>query len=268
VPGASWGAIVGPCLVTGLVIAGSGWALDTAFKPRLPPGSRPRRAPPDRSWASALAPLLLLLGLLVAGVAPLAALAGLGVPVAVMVVAPALALGWLWVLHPGAGRARAVGRAAGGFLARDLPGFRGELVLLAMAGFIGGLGGRLAAPMMDASGLDLAALSWWQIHLLLFWIVPLTGQVGMNPILAVSLLAPLLPAPEAIGATPTSLVVAITGGWALSGLSSPFTATTLLVGRLGGVSASHVGLVWNAVLMAVCGALLSGWTLAVAWTGI
>ena len=35
VPGASWSDAVAPCLVTGLILAGLGWGLDTIFKPRL-----------------------------------------------------------------------------------------------------------------------------------------------------------------------------------------------------------------------------------------
>ena len=60
-------------------------------------------------------------------------------------------------------------------------------------------------------------------------------------------------------------MVAVTSGWALTGASSPFTATTLLIGSFGGVSAQHVGLVWNGVYTLVCGLVLSAWVLVFAF---
>ncbi|HXK58060.1 MAG TPA: hypothetical protein PLZ16_15590, partial [Gammaproteobacteria bacterium] len=87
----------------------------------------------------------------------------------------------------------------------------------------------------------------------------LVGQVGMNPILAVSLVAPLLPDAAGLGIAPTALVVAITAGWTLSGISSPYTATTLLIGHFAGISATRVGLRWNGFYTLTCGTLLSAW---------
>jgi hypothetical protein len=60
-------------------------------------------------------------------------------------------------------------------------------------------------------------------------------------------------------------VLAIIAGWALSGASSPFTATTLMVGALGHVSALHVGWRWNLSYTLVSGLLLSIWVLAAAY---
>ena len=132
---------------------------------------------------------------------------------------------------------------------------------LMMAGFIGTVGSRLLAPVMEASGLDLTVVPSWVILLAFVWGIPLTGQIGMNPILAVSLVAPVLPAPEALGLTAPELIVAITAGWAISGASSPYTATTLLIGAFGDVSPRHVGLVWNGLYIALAGVILSAWSL-------
>ena len=67
VPGADWADAVGPCLVSGLLLAGIGWALDTLFKPRLS-APAPPRAEPDGAWSERLRPLLALLGVLVVAV--------------------------------------------------------------------------------------------------------------------------------------------------------------------------------------------------------
>ena len=86
----------------------------------------------------------------------------------------------------------------------------------------------------------------------------------MNPILSVSLMVPLLPTPEAMGLSPTVVVAAITGGWALSGVTSPFTASVLMAGSLGKVPARQAGLIWNGAYAAVMGVVLSLWVLLLA----
>lgn len=259
VPGSSWTGAVGPCLVSGLILAGLGWSLDTIFKPKLS-GPRPPPQRPDGSWGD-LRPLLLLLVLLLGGVGALQAMTGLRVVYVVMVLVPVLSLAWIalqWRGEPGGPLIHA-GRRAAGYITGDLAGYRGELVLLVMAGFIGTLGSGLLAPLVGQAGIDLAAIPAWALLVGLVWVVPVAGQLGMNPILSVSLLAPLLPHADALGISPNAIILALTGGWALSGASSPFTATTLLVGALGRVSALHVGWKWNGAFTLIGGLLLSLW---------
>ena len=110
----------------------------------------------------------------------------------------------------------------------------------------------------------MAALPPLLILAALVWVIPLTGQIGMNPILAVSLLVPLLPSPADLGVHPTAMVIAITGGWAISGNTSPFTASVLLVGKLGGVEARHAGTQWNGLYALSTGAALTLWVLLAA----
>lgn len=88
--------------------------------------------------------------------------------------------------------------------------------------------------------LDLTALPPLLVVVAMVWIIPLTGPLGVNPILAV----PLLPAPAARDAPPVALVAAITGGWALAGTTSPFTAS-VLIAALGCVAPREVGIGWN-----------------------
>ncbi|MBE3637945.1 hypothetical protein [Mangrovicoccus algicola] len=268
VPGADWAAVLPYTLAGVAVFTGVGWALDTIFKPRLsvPP---PARGPAEGDWLRQLRPLLLLLGLLAGLTAVLHLATGVRIVGVVMAIVPAIALIWTAFQAPG-GRAdaRHAWSRARHFALSDMPGLRDQTVLLVMAAFIGTMGGHLAAPVMAASGIDLGAISAPVLLVALFWIVPLTGQIGMNPILAVSMIGPILPAPEAIGVTPAAMVVAITSGWALSGATSPFTASTLLVADFGKVSARRVGLVWNGPYTLVCGAILSVWIAVLAATGL
>jgi len=179
---------------------------------------------------------------------------------------PALSVAWTalqWRGEPGGPLVHA-GRRAAGYVASDLAGYRSEIVLLVMAGFIGTLGSGLLAPLVARSGIDFAVVPTWLVLVGLVWVVPVTGQLGMNPILSVSLLAPLLPHADVLGISPNAIILAITAGWALSGASSPFTATTLLVGALGRVKALHVGWKWNGAYTLLGGLLLSLWVVVAA----
>ncbi|SEO13632.1 hypothetical protein [Palleronia pelagia] len=266
VPGASWGGAVLPCLVSGLILAGTGWALDTIFKPRLT-GPRPSYATPDGTWGAKMRPLLILLAVLAVSIAGLHLLTGIRVIGVVMVVVPVLSFLWIAeqdVLDHRPGVIRDVAGRAWRFASVEMPAMRSEIVLLAMAGFIGSLGASLAAPFVASAGIDASALPPALLLVGLFWVIPVTGQLGMNPILAASLLVPLLPAPAVMGIDPAAAIVAITSGWALSGATSPFTASVMLIGNFGGVRPTHAGLAWNGMYAACCGLLLTGWILVAA----
>ena len=251
VPGANWATALPLCLLNSALLVGIGWAMDTIFKPRLsaPP---PPRGPAEGQWLLHLRPLFILLGMLMTSVAVLHFGTGVRVVGVVTLVVPLIAFAWVVMQD----RSTALTRAAR-FATQDIPALRGEIVLLSMAGFIGTMGGHLAAPLTAAAGLDLTAIPTTVLLLGLFWLIPITGQLGMNPILAVSLIGPLLPTPEAMGITPALLVAVITGAWSLAGTTSPFTASVLLVGNFGKVSPNHVGIKWNGAYALTVGAIMS-----------
>ncbi len=258
VPGATWASAVIPGLGSALIIALSGWAMDSIFKPRL--GRIPPRKPVEGSWALLL-PLFGLLVLLAVSVTTLHVGAGVRIIGVVMLVVPSIAIGWAVLQRLGVGPEAALGPRAADFLDRDLPGYRGEITLLVMAGYIGTVGAPVLQPLVLHLGLDPSGLPTWAILVLLVWIIPALGQLGMNPILAVVLISPLIPTPEALGITPAAMVAAIVSGWAMTGATSPFTATTLLIGAFGNVSARHVGLRWNGGYFLVAQVLLTAWVL-------
>lgn len=264
VPGASWAAAVPYCAVTSLLLLTIGWAVDRIVKPRIKGPRPPPQAP--AGTRRDLLPLLLLLILLVGTVGVLQAATHLRTIAVVMAVVPTVSLVWIAVQSRSVadGLFRHLAVRVRRFAIEDLIGYRSELVLLTTAGFIGTLGSALVAPLLAATGHDLAALPGWAVMLALVWIIPIAGQLGMNPILAVALIAPLLPEAAELGLQPSALIVAITAGWALSGVTSPYTATTLLIGAFGHVSARRVGLVWNGIYVAVLAVALSAWVVLVA----
>ncbi|WP_108658801.1 hypothetical protein [Acuticoccus kandeliae] len=258
VPDATWGAGLLPCFVSGLLVAGIGWTMDTIYKPKLT-GPRPPRPKSDATIKS-VTPLLILLLILGSVVATLHLLTGHRIVILVIMVVPVVSAGWIAMQARNTGAGLSVlGPRVARYVTRDLPGYRGEILLLMMAGYIGTVGSSLLAPMVARSGIDLTAVPPQVILVALVWLIPLAGQFGMNPILAVSLLAPLLPSAEALGVTPTAILVALTAGWSLGGASSPFTATTLLVGSFAGRSATYVGVRWNGAYTLICAVVLSLW---------
>ncbi len=270
VPGATWSAAALPAFASGILFMTVGWALDTIFKPRVPP--RPASAEPDPGgWMQHLAPLFYLFALVLVGVAVLHHLTGIEVIGVVMGIVPLIALLWMLLQEARpteAGEAREsgsaiarLGRRVGRFVITELPGYRAEILLLFMAAFIGSLGSFLLVPLMQQYGPDLGALHPALILFAVVCIIPLAGQLGMNPLLSVSLLIPLLPSPEALGISPVAMVLAVTGGWSLCGTTSPFTASVLLIGSLGKTTARRVGLVWNSAHAAILIPLLALWAI-------
>lgn len=261
IPGASWGGVVVPCFITAVIMTLLGWGLDTLFKPRLS-HPLPPRGKPEGSWALML-PLLALLAILATSVVLLGAITGIRVVGLVLVIVPIMAFVWTWLQARDGGTP--LGERLRDYTFRDMPGYRSEVLLLMMAGYIGTVGAPLLAPLVKASGFHPEDLPHWLVLAGLIWVIPLCGQFAMNPILAVTLIAPLLPTPAELGVSPAVLVSAICAGWALGGISSPFTATTLLIGSFGNVSARHVGLRWNGTYMLVCLVALPLWVLAYAY---
>lgn len=256
IPGASWATSVLPGLGSAAIILLTGWSMDSIFKPRL--ASPPRRTPVEGTWAL-LMPLFMLLVLLATVVLGLHFALGIRVVGVVMIVVPVIAVVWALIQHHGIGTDADFTPRVRRYLSMELPGYRGEIILLMMAGYIGTVGAPLLQPLVASIGFDADTLPSWAILASLVWIIPLLGQIGMNPILAVTLIGPLVPSPDALNVAPSALVVAIASGWALSGATSPFTATTLLIGSFGNVSAVHVGLSWNGSFFLVTAFLLTIW---------
>ncbi len=260
IPGASWGKVLVPSLITSVLMVGTGWALDTIFKPKIA-GPRPVRARPEGSWLL-MAPLAILLAVIIASIGVLFLLTGIRVVGLVLVIVPCVSVVWVMLQTRGAephGMGGGMSQRLSDFAFTELPSLRGEIILLMMAGYIGTVGSALLEPTFVGLGWDLAVLPTWLILVGLVWLIPLAGQIGMNPIMAVTLIAPLIPSAQALGVSPSAIIVAITSGWALGGVTSPFTATTLLIGGFGNVSARHVGLNWNGVYFLWIATILSVW---------
>lgn len=262
IPGATFAAVAGPGMVTGFLMAGTGWALDTIFKPRIA-GSPGIRQTPEGNWKLML-PLVILLITIMGGIGGLYILTGIRVVGLVILLVPTVAFVWVLAQSRSKSGTRRFRTWLKAYVFTELPAVKGEVVLLMMAGYIGTVGSALLVPAIAASGLDLSGVPTSLLLVAFVLVIPAAGQIGMNPILAVTLLVPVIPSAKLMGVTPEAVVVALTAGWALSGMTSPFTASTLMVAAFGQVPARHVGLVWNGGYFLVTSIIVSIWVLGFA----
>ncbi|MCE8040973.1 hypothetical protein HOP60_02240 [Halomonas daqingensis] len=251
--------VIGAALLIFLV----GWSVDFLTGPNTAARS-------DSQPAPSLAPLgqfcLLLLGI-VTLVFVLSWALDLRLPIAALVGAPLSAMAWL------AWQRRRLGLlgvpAAVASLRRQLPWLvapiGNEVVILGAAGYLG----HLCVALIPVASLGpllaiIEPLGAVNAVLAMLLVVGL-AQVGVNPIVTVTLLVGLLPTLAIEGLTPALTGAALMVGWALALMSSPITASMLILSRFTGVASIHIGYRWNARFLLACIPLLAGWFLYAAW---
>lgn len=255
VPGATWEQLVVPGLVASVIIFGTGWALDRLFRPAPSSAERPRQA--LSGGPRALIPLLWLVGMLLSLLVVMGAVTSVRVVGLVMIIIPAMSL--VWVLFQ-LGGVRGLRERLDDYLGKELPSYQREIVMVGSAGYLGVLGSTLLQPVFRGDHIELAAIPVWLLLVAVVWLVPLLGQIGASPVLAISLLGPLLPAPAELGITPAALAMPLVCGWAMSAMTCPLTPTTLLIGRFGGIPASAVAWQWNRGYFIATTTLLCAWS--------
>ena len=253
VPGAHWPDILLPGMVSAAIVMGTGFVLDTVTRSRTG-DERTQDGPPLSAVLPAtVVPLLFALSVLAVVLG-----AGVGPVVAVVAIAPVFAVLWLRLQKAGDPSGFRTSDRLGQFFFADLPGYNSELVLLTTATFLGVLGSGLALQTQAAAGFSLP-FDGRMVLVGSMWLVVAAGILGVNPLLSVSLLAPWIVGAIGAEVSPGAIVTALTAGWMLCAISSPLTATTVLVGRLTGESALRIGFVHNGILTLVAGLLLSVW---------
>ena len=138
-----------------------------------------------------------------------------------------------------------------------------ELIIVGGSAFIGALISLVALNLM---GDDFSFPEWAYpvIALLVPWVFYIGGTGGFNPIVIGTLvggvLGPLWPAEAVLG-----LGIAMVSGWGITAAGSPYAANSLLMERLTGYPARHIGLYWNfrlsMALLVLTGLLAAGLTL-------
>ncbi|MCE8019131.1 hypothetical protein HOP51_03205 [Halomonas sp. MCCC 1A11036] len=249
--------VIGAALLIFLV----GWGVDhvTGPHPAHVVGPAPSAAPLGQFC-------LLLLGV-VSLVFLLAWALQVRLPIAVLMGAPLAAITWL------AWQRRRLGMlgvpAALASLHRQLPWLlapsANEVVVLGAAGYLGHLCVALV-PVESLGPLMVAMQPLGAANAVLAMLLVMgLAQVGINPIVTVTLLVGLVPTLPIEGLPPALLGASLMVGWALAMMSSPMTASMLILSRFTGIASSRIGYCWNGRFLLACIPLLAGWFLLAAW---
>ncbi|GGC85349.1 hypothetical protein [Vreelandella lutescens] len=255
-PQVTWLQLAPYILGAAALIFMAGWAVDYFTGPH-PPANKTYVTPSLRPLAQFS---VLLIGI-VALVFSIAWLLELRLPIAALLGAPTGALLWL------AWQRRRLGfgglPAAVTAVHRQLPWLltpsANEIVVLGAAGYLG----HVCVGLVDTQQLApllavLGPLGAFNAVLAMLMVVGL-AQIGVNPIVTVTLLVGLLPTLGIEGLTPALIGASLMVGWALALMSSPMTASMLILSRFTGVPATRIGYRWNGRFLIAVIPLLALW---------
>ena len=255
-PQVTWPQLAPYILGAAALIFMAGWAVDYFPGPH-PPANKTYVTPSLRPLAQFS---VLLIGI-VALVFSIAWLLELRLPIAALLGAPTGALLWL------AWQRRRLGfgglPAAITAVHRQLPWLlspsANEIVVLGAAGYLG----HVCVGLVDTQQLApllavLDPLGTLNAVLAMLMVVGL-AQIGVNPIVTVTLLVGLLPTLGIEGLTPELIGASLMVGWALALMSSPMTASMLILSRFTGVPATRIGYRWNGRFLVAAIPLLALW---------
>jgi len=262
-PQLNWMDIVPLVFPTAAIVFLIGWSLDWLTRPR-------NLQAPARESASNM-PLLyfcLLAAAVTLAVFAVHLIFDLRLPLAVLVACPISAFTWLAMqrrrLHGGTGSRRAVVMI--GRHARLIFGsYRGEVAVLGGSAFFGAL----LTPLIDshalASALLAVGLHGFAAAMLFAAVIIVLSQLGLNPIVSVTLIASLFPDTHAIGLEPAVLATTFMTAWAISMLVSPFTASMMILAELVGRSPYAIAWLWNGSLFAILVPVMAAWLWLIEW---
>ncbi|NLO79163.1 MAG: hypothetical protein GX093_02445 [Xanthomonadaceae bacterium] len=267
-PELRWHDVLPLGFLAAALLLGYGWWLDRRNAPRH---LRALVPPLDTSggWGPQLRFLALVLGIV--GVAiGLELLLRIPLVLAILLSAPPMGLLWMAAQRRRHGALKALHYASVRLGRRSLdlfPSLRSEVGILGGAGFTGVLLAAMLPPDLIANALQSLHLSGPLAAIFLMALVVLGSNVGLNPIVSVTLLAAALPDPRVLDVAPALMGLAYMCSWALAINFSPLTASVLLLSRLAGVPPAELGYRWNGRYTLGSFALLSlllvllGWVL-------
>lgn len=166
---------------------------------------------------------------------------------AILPVAPLFSLAWI-AFDARARGARGASVETGQSLmsiVRSFPLQGNEIVLLGGAGYLGAIVAASLGPGLLESFGVLTDLPDAVMAIGMMLVVALAAQVGINPVVSVSITGGILAAMPTLPVAPEVLGLALALGWAISHGSSPFSAAALIAGRNMGLPAWEVGYQYN-----------------------
>lgn len=242
VPGVGWIEIAPYGLVLGAVMIACSFGLDRLTMRRRDAG-RPPPAAANLPYGTKRRVLAVLVSLLVL-VVGLVEVAGFSIPISLGIVGPPFALIWTRLIAgpipPVGGVERDLARRVVGGLAA----LRSEVIVFASANVFGvGVASWLGPDRVGAwlagtgFGADVGLVA-------LMAVIVGCGFAGLHPVILVILAGEVLP-PAALGVSEPAMALALLAVWGVSTVISPFSATTLYLSRVSGVSPYTLAWRWN-----------------------
>lgn len=260
-PETEWRDVAPWCLGTGVMLLTLGWGLDRRIRPPQGMKAAPPRTP-QGTWGATVPVVALVTGIFLFGWAVEEVL-HVRLVVGVMMVTPLIGAAWIFVQQDRGGAFSAPAAATGRRLVahgrRVFPAYRMEVALLASAAFVGSVIAALLPEALVRDALASTPVPPWVLLAALAWLVVAFGQIGFNPVLSVTILSGALPSPAVFGVPPEAMAVALSGAWALTGATSPFTASVLGIAQLAGRDPGRLGREWNGGFALIGLVLLSAW---------
>lgn len=247
-PQTSWLEVAPFGLPVAATLIAAAWGHDRlmrrrALAPEPAAGAAQDTAPrPGTGTLLRVAGVFLALGVPVIG---LGEAAGLGIPIAIGLAAPPLALAWQASLPGGVAPLSGGGAGLTRAVVGRLPGLRDEAVL-----FLGAtvFGTGVAAAVGDAAPAIAAPLAAWPVPVKVVGLTLLgtaLAGVGVHPVILAIGVGQILP-PSTLGLAAPVVALMLVVAWATGTAMSPFSATTMQVARLLELSVFRVGWGWNA----------------------
>ncbi|MCH8506414.1 MAG: hypothetical protein LAT50_19165, partial [Ectothiorhodospiraceae bacterium] len=254
--------------------------------PRPPPAPRPGAGagppppPPNPGGAGGPPPptapggagtimrFLLLVGVIFAAAVAVELSLDIPLPLAILLTAPVAAFAWLTVQRRRRGLPQAIALTVGRLLKRSdvqFSGMRAEVSVLCAAGLIGTLVAQAVPTTAFADALGLIGVQGAVVGVVLMLLIVLLAQIGLNPILVVTVGLSSLSQPELFGLSPELLALSAMCGWTLAVGCSPVTTSILIASRMAGVSPQTAGWRWNGRYTVVATLLMVVWLFGLSW---
>jgi hypothetical protein len=265
IDGSSWSGAAIPCFISALILMILGVLLDFFHKSKINVNINSNDLIRKTGSWNTVMPLIFLFIFLLSLIGSAQYITNLRAVAVVMLIVPIFSLAWIIYQNYNGKDTKILyirtKERVSGYIFKDIVNYKSELILLIMAAFIGTMASSIIAPYINSDVINFSSIPTWLVLVGILWLMPITGQIGMNPILAVYLIAPLLPQAANLGVSPNAIILALTSGWALSGISSPYTASTLLIADLAKIPPIQAGLKWNGLFTLMGGLLLSCWVI-------
>ncbi len=181
---------------------------------------------------------------------------GVSIVSGVMLAAPVILVGWVYVQQRETAQPLQGARTRLGEIALTaVPGGVREACSLAAAGYIGTLAAALV-PIERLAAMGIQGLPPWAFLAALSILVWAGGQVALSPITMAVFLGSLVAALPEIPADPTLAALAIAAGTAICTTGAPFASGTLMLARASGHSGATLTWRWNGAYTALTTAVL------------